>query len=101
MNECLFNKLCALVIDAEVCIDNGCYDDLAPSISLDEITNNCERKQIDMDEDLHAILLFIEHYYDAVSHNFDIVIDKVSVLDAREVISKLKHKDKTVVVTHR
>jgi len=87
-------KLCKLIYEvidyAERENEKKKYDDIAPSIHLDEIATSAEIDAIQENKSLSQVMEFVEHYYDAVTHNFDHVTDSITIEDGSNLIKEVQ-----------
>ena len=71
-------------------LDKGDFDNVAPLILLDEIATQAEITEIQQHHTLKKVISFIDHFFDAATHNFDRVNDAISITEGREILLKIK-----------
>ena len=89
-----YKKLCKLlftVVDySEQALLKNQLNDIAPSIHLDEIATSDELEAIQENDILSQVMEFIEHYYDAVTHNFDHVTDAITIEEGAMLVKEVR-----------
>ncbi|QDP01558.1 hypothetical protein [Thalassotalea sp. PS06] len=84
------NALIQVIKESQESLKRRDFDNIAPSILLSEILEPEDEKIMLRDNELRTLMVFVEHYFDAITHNFDSVTDNITISEAQKHLEHIK-----------